>query len=45
VWKAVVRLGLGKAETVDVVLKIADVLKCPELEEELMIEAQGVQET
>jgi hypothetical protein len=38
VWKAVVRLG--KAETVDVVLKIADVLKCPELEEELLFEAQ-----
>jgi hypothetical protein len=38
VWKAVVRLG--KDETVNVVLKIADVLKCPELEEELMFEAQ-----
>jgi hypothetical protein len=38
VWKAVVRLG--KTGTVDVVLKIADVLKCPEPEEELMFEAQ-----
>jgi hypothetical protein len=43
VWKAIVRLG--EAETINVVLKIADVLKCPELEEELMFEPTSIQET
>jgi hypothetical protein len=38
VSKAVVHLG--KVGTIVVVLKIADVLKCPELEQELEFEAQ-----